>query len=199
MAGMGPAPKPAGARRRTNPTVATTKLPAEGRRGKAPAWPLPPDVKRKAQLERYGEQIEDLAMDAQGQGREAAAARRRLLTLQEKADVLAAELEAAAEQEKILWADLWATPQAVAWERLRYTREVAQYVRWQVAAELGDLDAAKEARQWSDRLGLNSLALLRLRWEIVRDEVDDQRTTRTTARAATARTRRGLKAVDGTG
>lgn len=199
MAGMGPAPKPNGARRRTNPTVAMTKLPAEGRAGKAPTWPLPPDVKRKAQLERYGEQIEDLAMDAQGQGREAAAARRRLLTLQEKADILAAELEAAAEQEKILWADLWATPQAVAWERLRYTREVAQYVRWQVAAELGDLDAAKEARQWSDRLGLNSLALLRLRWEIVRDEVDDQRTTRTTARAATARTRRGLKAVDGTG
>lgn len=197
MAGMGPPPKPAGTRRRTNPTVAMTKLPAEGRKGTPPDWPLPPDVRRQAQLERYGEQIEDLSLDAQGTGREAAAARRKLLTLQERADVLAAELEAAAEQEKILWASLWSTPQAVAWERLRWTREVAQYVRWSVAAELGDMDAAKEARQWSDRLGLNPLALLRLRWEIAADEVGEQRTTRTTRATASARSRRGLKAVDG--
>jgi hypothetical protein len=199
MPGMGPPPKPAGTRRRTNPTVAMTKLPAEGRNGPPPAWPLPPDVRRQAQLARYGEQIEDLSMDAQGTGREAAAARRKLLTLQERADILAAELEASAEQEKILWESLWSTPQAVAWERLRWTREVALYVRWSVAAELGDMDAAKEARQWSDRLGLNSLALLRLRWEIAADEVDEQRTTRTRRTANSTRARRGLKAVDGTG
>lgn len=175
-----------------------TKLPAEGRKGSPPAWPLPPDVKRQAQLERYGEQIEDLTLDAQGTGREASAARRKLLGLQERADILAAELEAAAEQETILWATLWNTPQAVAWERLRWTREVAVYVRWTVLSEMGDLDAAKEARQWSDRLGLNPMALLRLRWEIAEDEVAEQRTTRTTRRTAAAKgARRGLKAVDG--
>lgn len=197
MAGMGPPPNPVknpNTRRRNAPSQ-LTKLPAEGRKGPPPAWPLPPDVRKQAQLARYGEQIEDLSLDAHGTGREAAAARRKLLTLQERADVLAAELEAAAEQEQILWKDLWATPQAVAWERLRWTREVALYVRWAVAAELGDMDAAKEARQWSDRLGLNSLALLRLRWEIAEDEVKEQRSTRS---SSAARSRRGtLKAVDG--
>jgi hypothetical protein len=172
-----------------------TKLPAEGRKGKPPAWPLPPDVKRQALLERMGEQIEDLLLAAQGADREAAAARRRLPTLQERADMLAAELEASAELELQLWATLWSTPQAVAWERLRWTREVAAYVRWTVAAELGDLDAAKEARQWSDRLGLNPMALMRLRWEIAADEVAEQRTTRRPAASRGAR--RGLKAVDG--
>ena len=197
MAGMGPPPKPAGARRRTNPTVATTKLPAEGRTGDPPKWPLPADVRRQAQLDRYGEQIDDLSVEAQGVGRSAAAAARKLLTLQERADVLSAELDAVAEQEQALWVELWRTPQAVAWERTGWTREVALYCRWMVAAELGDMDAAREARQWSDRLGLSALALLRLRWEIVADEVGEQRTTRTSKSAPAARARRGLKAVDG--
>lgn len=175
-----------------------TKLPAEGRKGDTPPWPLPPDIRKQAQVERLGELIDELSLDAQGAGREAAAARRKLLNAQERADILAAELEASAEQEGILWAELWHTPQAVAWERLRWTREVALYVRWSVAAQYGDMDAAKEARQWSDRLGLNALALLRLRWEIADDEVADQRTTRT-ARAAAPTRRRGLKAVDGAG
>jgi hypothetical protein len=199
MGGMGPPPKPAGARRRTNPTVAMTKLPAEGRQGDVPAWPLPPDIRKQAQLDRLGELIDDLSVEAQGTGRPAAAAARKLLNLRERADILAVELEASAEQEGVLWAELWHTPQAVAWERLRWTREVALYVRWSVAAQYGDMDAAKEARQWSDRLGLNALALLRLRWEIAEDEVADQRTTRTTRATATTRARRGLKAVDGAG
>ena len=40
MAGMGPPPKPASQRRRTNATVAMTQLPAEGRKGESPEWPL---------------------------------------------------------------------------------------------------------------------------------------------------------------
>ena len=39
-------------------------------------------------------------------------------------------------------------------------------MRWKIRAEQGDMKAASEARQWSDRLGLNPLALLRLRVEI---------------------------------
>ncbi|WP_074848216.1 hypothetical protein [Gordonia westfalica] len=49
------------------------------------------------------------------------------------------------------------------WEESHTHREVAQYVRWKVRAEQGDLKAAAEARQLSDRLGLNPLALMRLR------------------------------------
>lgn len=74
-----------------------------------------------------------------------------------------------------LWAELWATPQAAMWEQLAWSREVAQYVRWKIRGELGDLDAAKEARQWSDRLGLNPLAMLRLRWEIERTADAEER------------------------
>lgn len=44
MAGMGPPPKPAGQRRRSNATIAMTQLPAEGRTTPAPRYPLPPVV-----------------------------------------------------------------------------------------------------------------------------------------------------------
>lgn len=75
-------------------------------------------------------------------------------------------MEFAAKAEGGLWSELWSTPQAIAWDRLRWNREVAQYVRWKVLAEDGDLDASKEARQLADRLGLTPLSLLRLQWEI---------------------------------
>lgn len=174
-----------------------TKLPAEGREGDPPPWPLPPDVTAQAKLDRLNEQIDEASLEAQGSDRAAKNAQRRLLSLRERAEVLAAELEVAVEQEKILWADLWATPQAVAWERLRWTRDVAQYVRWKIRAELGDLDASKESRLLSDRLGLNPLALLRLRWEISGDEVGERRTENARATRTTTTRRRGLKAVDG--
>jgi hypothetical protein len=41
MAGMGPAPKPGDQRRRRNPTLPMLQLPAEGRKGATPKWPLP--------------------------------------------------------------------------------------------------------------------------------------------------------------
>lgn len=138
MAGMGPPPKAEGERRRRNPTIAMTRLPAEGRQGETPPWPL--------------------AEDYPG------------------------ELE--------LWDQLWMTPQSVAWERLRWTREVACYVRYSILAEMGNMRAAPEARQLADRLGLTPLALLRLRWEIVSDEVAPRRET------AERPARHRLKVVD---
>ncbi|MFL6141586.1 MAG: hypothetical protein ACJ72N_06925 [Labedaea sp.] len=175
-----------------------TKLPAGGRKGDPPAWPLPPDIRTETQLRMLNDQIDATALEAHGPSREARAAERKLLRLREQAEVLTAVMDARAEQEAVLWRELWATPQAVAWERLRWTREVAQYVRWKVQAEQGDLDAAKEARQVGDRLGLTPLALLRLRWEITEDEVGEQRQTRRSSSAgSTSARRRGLKAVDG--
>ncbi|MFC5996940.1 hypothetical protein ACFQE5_22270 [Pseudonocardia hispaniensis] len=176
-----------------------TKLPAEGRTGEPPAWPLPPDVVTQAKLGRLHEQIDEASLEAQGTGREAKNAARRLLSLRERAEILSAQMATLAEHEALLWAELWATPQAVAWERLKWTREVAQYVRWKIRAEIGDIEAAKEARFWSDRLGLNPVAMLRLRWEVATDEVAGQRAERTARTTATARSRRGLKAVDGAG
>jgi len=124
---MGPAPKPGGQRRRRNaPLANTVKLPAEGRAGPPPAWPLG--------------------------GRQSAA-----LT--------------------VLWAQLWATPQAVAWEQLGWTRVVGRYARFLLKAEQPLASAALQAevRQLEDRLGLTPLSLLRLRWEIMTDEVAEQR------------------------
>lgn len=143
MAGMGPPPKHPSQRRRSNATVAMTKLPAEGRTGSPPAWPL------------------SMGVDPDQRDRESQ-----------------------------LWSQLWTTPQAVAWERMNWAHNVGLYVRWMVAAESGNIKAGTEARQWSDRLGLNPLALLRLRWEIAEDEVAEIRAEKTTPKP------RRLKAVD---
>lgn len=192
----GPPPKHPSQRRRTNPTVAMTRLPAEGRQGDPPPWPLGADVRSATKLRLLNEQIDEASVEAQGSDRAAKAAQRRLLRLREQAEVLEEVVESQGVSEAALWGDLWATPQAVAWERLRWTRDVAQYVRWKILAEQGDLEASKESRLLSDRLGLNPLALLRLRWEISTDEVADARSERQAARSVPPR-RRGLKAVDG--
>lgn len=126
MPGMGPPP---GANpRRRNAVPGTIYLPAEGRRGRTPKWPI-------------GEPTE---------------------------------------RETDLWRDLWKKPQAVAWERFGFGRLVARYVRVTLAAELVGLGSAPilgEARQLEDRLGLSPMAMLRLRWEIVTDELTERRET----------------------
>lgn len=112
----GPAPKPASQRRRTNAAPGTVRLPAAGRSGPAPKWPL---------------------------GR-------------------------AGRAQKLVWDDLWALPQAVAWERLHLVRVVARYTVCLVEAERPGASAAllAEVRQIEDRLGLSAMSMLRLRWEI---------------------------------
>src|ERR1700754_2568546 len=188
MPGMGPPPKPDDQRRRRNATVAMTRLPAEGRKGPAPEWPLIPDVILTTRHELAAAKVEALEYDlAEAMPAERASIERRLDVAREKAAIMAAQLREARGLEDLLWADMWQLPQAVQWERLGWTRDVAQYVRHKVMAELGDMDGAKEARQWSDRLGLSPMAMLRLRWEVVADEVSAKRETKTAA-AKSART-----------
>lgn len=124
----GPPPKHPSQRRRQNPTVAMTSLPAEGRKGPTPEWPLARP--RKAELD--------------------------------------------------IWVELWGTPQSVAWERLGHLRTVARYVRLLVEAEKpgAPIMVSSEVRQLEDRLGLTPMSMLRLRWEIVADEVSDAREER---------------------
>lgn len=155
MAGMGPPPKPASQRVRRNVTTPMTRLPAEGREGEAPRFPLPP-----------------LVMKDDDEG----------------------GMEALRERELDLWDDLWSTPQAVVWERVRAGLTVARFVRFSVLAEAGNVKAATEARQLEDRLGLNPQAMLRLRWEVAEDEVAEQRQERTRQAPPSARLR--LRVVD---
>jgi hypothetical protein len=126
MAGPGNTiPKPADQRRRRNVVPGTIMLPAKGRKGRPPAWPL--EVVPKT-------------------------------------------------EERRLWGKLWRTPQAVAWEDYEWFRVVGRYVRVVIEAE-NELDTKllAEARQLEDRLGLNPLAMLRLRWEVTDDEIGARR------------------------
>jgi hypothetical protein len=187
MAGMGPPPKNPAQRARRNPTVAMTELPAEGRRKRAPNWPLIPDVvltTRQRLAEDKAEALRWKVNELEDAGKPTGAVERRLDAALEAAAIATAQLAEQRKLEALLWRDLWRTPQAVQWERLGWTRDVAQYVRHKVLAELGDLDSAKEARQWSDRLGLTPLAMLRLRWYVVADELAERRQERTPARPA---------------
>lgn len=196
MAGMGPPPKADDQRRRRNATIAMTRLPAGGRPGLAPEWPLIADVvlttRHELAVARVRKLESDLA-DAEEMGNPTGLLERRLEQAQEKAAIMAAQLREQRTLEVELWRELWALPQAAQWERLGWTRDVAQYVRHKVMAELGDLDGAREARQWSDRLGLSPMAMLRLRWEVTADEVGQRRDSRAAApKSARAR----LKVVD---
>lgn len=98
--------------------------------------------------------------------------------------------------ESALWSDLWKTPQAVAWERLGWTRVVARYARVTVEAEMPDASASilAEVRQLEDRLGLSPMAMRRLMWKVDdRDDLAERAATkRPPAKPAWAR----LKVVD---
>ena len=184
MGGMGPPPKNPAQRHRRNATVAMTQLPAEGRKGRAPAWPLIPDVVMATRRDLAAKLV--LALQYQlaelrDEGKPTGPAERKLEQAEERLAILNAQLAEQKALEAKVWRELWKLPQATAWERLGWLRDVAQYVRHKVLAELGDLNSAKEARQWSDRLGLSPMAMLRLRWTIVADETAQRRQQRASA------------------
>jgi len=164
--------------------VAMVELPAAGRDGAPPPWPLLSDIVLSTQRDTAQRTADDLELSLAEPtltGRRRSTAQRKADAAREAAAILTAQLAAQEQVEAELWAQLWALPQAVEWERSGWTREVAQYVRWKARGEQGDLDAAREARQLGDRLGLTPLAMLRLRWKVSADE--DERAARPRRRA----------------
>lgn len=178
-------------------------LPSSGYDGPVPEWPLLPDVMLRAKLqvaqatvERCENQLDTAGSEQRG------GIERRLVAAQEKAAVLSFQVAEQEQRERALWDEAWRAPQAAAWAaKVGWSRDVAQYVRHKVLAELGSMEDAKEARQWSDRLGLNPSAMLRNRWRLAADQVAVQRTARPAAEVQPARTssRDRLKAVNGGG
>lgn len=85
--------------------------------------------------------------------------------------------------EMLAWEQLWATPQAVAWEKLGWTRTVARYCRVMIEAERDDASAAMLAQcsVLEDRLGLTPKAMRALLWQIAPDEVGERREERGTS------------------
>lgn len=206
MAGSGPPPNP-NARRR-NARVGVVVLPAGGYQGDVPEWPLLPDVVVTAKRDmavRAAAAAKD-EMEWAETSAERAKAKRAFEKATESATVLDAQLNAQVLVEVELWNQLWRTPQAEAWARHGWAREVAQYARHKAAGELGSLDDAKEARMLSDRLGLNPKAMRSLMW-VVGDVASSAATgepVKTTAAkgkkaTGTRATRRHLKAVDAAG
>jgi len=106
---------------RRNARVGPLILPAEGRTGEPPTWPLP---------------------------------------------------DSASADEVIAWGQLWSTPQAVAWEKLGWTRTIARYCRMMVESERpgAKADVRNAATTMEDRLGLTPKAMRLLLWAIAEDE-----------------------------
>ncbi len=134
---------------RRNPRVGVVWLPANGREGAPPKWPLP--------------------------------------------DQTPEEVEA--------WAQLWATPQAVAWEPLGtgVHREVARYCRLLLRTESAESYAAQHAQATAlaDRLGLTPKAMRLLLWQIAPDEMAERRAEKTEVPEDEVAMRRRLIAVAG--
>lgn len=196
----GPPPKSPEQRARRNATVAMTKLPASGRSGKPPKWPLYDDVRLTAKRDfvlEMAEQARAEAKDPDVKGASKAAKARAAKRLEQEAAELTAMLKAQRKLEAELWKGLWATPQAVQWEKLQWTRDIAQYVRHKVLGELGSLDDAKEARMLADRIGLTPWSLLRLRWLIEDAPAAATRSTRGSQRGGRSRYA-GMHVVGGT-
>jgi hypothetical protein len=172
----GPAPKRTRARRNDSKSGFVT-LPLKGRPGDAPEWPLSADVSTMAGKRVADNMVCELeeALADESDGRKRRTILSQLQKAQIAAETLGARLEMQGDAEAGLWRELWATPQAVEWERAHAFRAVATFVRWQIKAENGDIEATKEARMWSDRLGMNPLALQRLRQEVEHAQAAEER------------------------
>lgn len=168
----GPPPNPNAVRR--NQRVGVVVLPAEGYKGRTPKWPLPENPRLTARIRLIQDELE--ALEERELDEDLSRTERTKLTrLRERLAVAEAERDAIVEGEKDLWRKLWRTPQACQWAKLKWDRDVAQYVRHKAAAEVGSLDDSKEARQRGHHLGLTPKGMKDLMWTIATDELGERR------------------------
>lgn len=83
-------------------------------------------------------------------------------------------------REMVVWAQLWQTPQSVAWERNHSEWEVAFFVRRLVQAE-GHSSSSQNAtlvRQQMDSLGLTAPGMRSNRWKLSTDQLGERRLER---------------------
>lgn len=184
----GPPPKhPSTRARRNNPKAGFTSLPADGRQGDVPAWPLPPDAAMTAMRDLAQDRVAAAQADLEKaeDGRTKGRVRRTLAKAEQEAAILSLQIEQQGDLETELWALLWSTPQARLWEdSTAFARTLAQFVRWNVKGEQGNLDAAREARIRGREFGLTPLTLMGLKAEIERAGEAEERGNR--RRGATA-------------
>lgn len=105
------------------------------------------------------------------------------------ADALA-RADGVAEREHDLWLEHWTKPQATLWHRQQNHFVVARYIRYLVAAELGDIKAAAECRHLERVLLLTPDSMVRARVTVAEDELA---VARAAAPAAAPETTTGAK------
>lgn len=158
--------------------IVLTALPAEGNKGRAPAFPLPKINRFRIEMYEGGGKAK--APDAKA----STAFRKR-------------ELE--------VWREVWRTPQACAWaqESWRWPT-IAEFCRLKTIVELEpDANAALVAQlhRFRDQIGLTPAGLKENGWAIARDQLAEKRGARSTKpaakKAASARDR--MKVVPGGG
>jgi hypothetical protein len=191
----GPPPNPNAIRR--NARVGLVVLPSEGYTGRIPKWPLPDNPRLTAKIRLIEDELEALE-ERELDDDLSRTERTKLTRLRERLAIATAERDAVVETEKDLWRKLWRTPQAAEWARLKWDRDVAQYVRHKAAAEIGSIDDSREARQRGHHLGLTPKGMKDLMWTIATDQVAARRnaTQAATGTDGAAKPRRRLKAVD---
>lgn len=193
----GPSSNPNAIRR--NVRVGPTVLPAAGFKGRMPTWPLPENPRMVARIRLIQEDLEvleerDLDDDL------SRTEKTKLTRTRERLAIAEAERDAILDTEKELWKKLWRTPQAHEWARLKWDRDVAQYVRHKAAAEIGSLDDSREARQRGHHLGLTPKGMKDLMWTIGTDEMAEKRAEKKREQQddeVSQRRRTRPKAVDG--
>jgi len=196
MAGNGPPSNPNAVRRNTR--FGMTRLPSHGYTGRLPKWPLPDNPKLTAKVDLLQDDVDALEERDLDEGL-SRAEQTKLTRTKERLAIAIAERDAIRETEKVLWRQLWRTPQASEWARLKWDREVAQYARHKAAAEIGSIDDSREARLRGEALGLTPKGLRSLMWVIDTDEVGQRRQDHAKQNAGTTATRVHLRAVDKSG
>lgn len=113
-------------------------------------------------------------------------------------------LTTATAREREIWKRLWKTPQALGWERVGATEQVAMYVRTLVRAEDSEspIGLTSLVIRYQHDLGLTAVGLRMLHWRIGRAGQQTAASADTTGTAPAARLvspkeRFGLKVVPG--
>ena len=146
------------------PRGATSDSPAAVVAPEVPVWPLGEDVALKAKQMAAMESLAEINGDIEAEmaggadGRKLGGLRRRQIAAKDRLATVDLQMQLAASLELEIWRELWLLPQAQAWRAQGWLRDVAQYARHKARGESGSLDDAKEARMWSDRLGLSPRA-----------------------------------------
>lgn len=143
----GPAPDPESLRQdRADVKAGWITLPAAGRQGPVPEWPLAAPMCERELVDEDGKKTYETVLDVDTEKREL-----------------------------LVWSRQWSRPQAIMWERNGQEEEVALYVRTLVAAEDARAKANVRTlvKQQQEALGISLPGLARNHWKIAEMPKDD--------------------------